>query len=48
METSKRSVKLNEVLYKKLKKLATQEGKWIGHLLDKSVINYLKARKVEV
>ncbi len=40
------AVKINPDLYAKLRDLSIQEGKKIKYLLDKSVENYLRAKKV--
>lgn len=41
-----RSIKMDERLYHKLKKLAKSEGKQIGFVFDRAMKNYLKLRKV--
>jgi len=46
METmERRSVKLNEELYQRMKDYANTQGTWIGNLIDKAVEQYLKRRK---
>ena len=51
--TERRSVKLNEELYQKIKDYADDQGTWIGNLIDKAVEQYINRRiartkKVEV
>lgn len=43
METmERRSVKLNEDLYQRIKDIANDRSTWIGNLIDKAVEQYLR------
>lgn len=40
------SIKISERTYKKLRKLANKEKRFVSYLLDKAVENYLISKKV--
>lgn len=42
--TERRSVKLNEDLYQRIKDIAKAQGTWIGNLIDKAVEQYINRR----
>ena len=41
-----KSVKISSELYKKIQMLAKDEGKFIGHILDRAIKNYLVQKKI--
>lgn len=44
-ESKRRSVKLDERLYQRMKVLAEKEGVFIGWQMDKAAVNYLISKK---
>ena len=45
MEDKRLSVKIDKELYKKICQLSLIEGKKIGFLIDKAIMNYLKSKQ---
>jgi len=46
MENKTQSIKISSELYKILLALAKKEGRFVSHLLDKAIQNYLISKKL--